>query len=244
MTQQGSFEQFPSRCSSAGVFPIFRGSFETTDLQKLMTIANNSMENNGAFSEQTLLLTPDIHMPLTEWFNLWTDEDRTIFENVIKENTDEEHEELAAQPIAPNMMLRQILDECAKHPNLGDFKTGVGVEAFSSKVYQYTRGLYDRSNYSVFAGSRDLGERPMDTAVRELREEGKLVLSPAIWNIKNQQFLRHKYGLSKLPTSMNITLRPRKYMKIFLMVMDNVTLSESRDENGPFVYVDVQKKKK
>lgn len=236
-------ERDREKCTSAGVFPLFRGSFELSNLQTLMSDANNSEKNKGVFSEHTILLTPEVHTPFEEWDELWTEKDREKYANWIENNTDEEHRELAAQSIEPNMMLKQILIECRKHANLDSFKTCLGVEAFTSNAYKHTRGLYDRSNYSIFTGSRDKYERPLETAAREMREEGKLVLAPKFWSFQHQLKMREKYNLKFLPSYMKITLRPNRFMKVFLMLIDDAKAEINEDENGPYVYLLPNQKK-
>ena len=226
------------RCTSAGVFPLYKNSFELSKLQSLLTEANNSEKNKGVFSEHTILLTPEVHSPFEEWDQLWTEEDREKYNRKIEENTDEEHRELAARPIEPNILLQQILTECRKHANLDKFKTCLGIESFTSEAYRHTRGLYDRSNYSIFTGSRDKYERPLETAAREMREEGKLVLAPKFWSFQHQLRMREKYNLKFLPSYMKITLRPGKYMKVFLMLIDNAKAEIKEDEYGPYVFVE------
>jgi len=86
--------------------------------------------------------------------------------------------------IRPNNLLNEFMDYLwsfiGKDKIHNKWDSIISVEAITSRAYEKSRGYWNKNNYSFFCGKTDIRKDTsiFQTAIREAREEGKIVLHP------------------------------------------------------------------
>lgn len=227
--------------SSAGILPFFLKKDSHHIANKLNSINEDiKWEDHDYLKEQFSIFSIDFNKDPKTWVNVLSKKDRDMLERYYDKNIKKEHYFLRKKEITPNYMvkyLHQKINFFDKKKNYSKFNAILGIEAINSKVYEDTKGFYHESNFSVFAGSRDKGEKNIrNVAIRECREEGKIVFDDTIFSIEFQTNIRKKYRIS-IPNCINIPLNETRTMKVFIMFIDDFHEKICEDENGEYLYI-------
>ena len=227
--------------SSAGILPFFLKNKADKVVKKLNYINKDiDSTNHDYLKEQFSIFSVDFSKDSKKWEDYISDEDKEMLEKYYDKNIKDEHQFLREKEVTPNYMveyLYQKINDFDKKKNYSKFNGIIGIEAITSKVYEDTKGFYHESNFSVFAGSRNPGEKNInDVAKRECREEGKITFSDKIFGKEYQDKVRKKYKIN-IPICINIPIHKSRSMKIFIIFIDNFSENIIEDENGKYLHI-------
>lgn len=231
----------------AGILP-FMPATEASKIAKELDNLIKTSSSDAAFNEFNVIFSQDIRKNYNGWGDSISDEHKNRLKKCNLDNLKEEHKNLANNKTVPTKMIPEIIKSIWNYVKPSYFckkvswETIIGIEPITSKTFEESKGFYKSNTVNYFGGKYDPKDLTITrTAIRETREEARLVFSPNILSDAYQSEMRQKYDFN-IPQSIDILVNPRNntYNRVEVLFMEDVSFEVRSDEVGDFLFVNIE----
>jgi len=231
--------------SRGGVLPFLTPEHS----RNVCSLVNDLLAENPKENEFNFIFSQDIGISPKKWGDNIQSKNLRNLRMFNDKNLNPEHLHLASKPLKPNHLLQDLVNNFWKkiRPHIlykhMKWEPVIGIEPITTKSYTGSGGFWNQNNYSYFSGKIDtnVDQNILYTAIRETREEGKIIFSQKIFNPTYQKGIRELYELKNIPNVIDHCLNEKNntYSRVFLLFMDDIRYGIREDEIGKYVYIDI-----
>jgi len=163
---------------------------------------------------------------------------------------DDKDKEAADRELEPNYPLNILLGLFKEKCQLADifnpsyrnnnfklskWRAMIGIEPVTSEAIH----KYNRNHYGFFSGNAEKNDNTiLDVAIRETREEGKVLFHPTILSGDYQLEIRAKYDILFVPLYLDVPLQ-KNFSRTYIIFMENIKFTRVQDLAGNLKHIKV-----